>query len=144
VTALLGRRLTICWWLTVAGQSASRQSTSRTIKLNCAQRADATYCTRRSADILSYVADQQRRRDRAATSSLFAALQPIRPSFSLEQKLFSVASENKVSPRGRRDDMPSADGSSTLAKIAADLRRVRSPHISGGRRWLSCRQPACL
>ena len=22
--------------------------------------------------------------------------------------------------------------------------QVRSPHISGGRRWLSCRQPACL
>ena len=22
--------------------------------------------------------------------------------------------------------------------------RVRSPHISGGRRWISCRQPACL
>ena len=22
--------------------------------------------------------------------------------------------------------------------------RLRSPHISGGRRWLSCRQPACL
>ena len=22
--------------------------------------------------------------------------------------------------------------------------RVRSPHILGGRRWLSCRQPACL
>jgi len=29
---------------------------------------------------------------------------------------------NKVSPRGLRDDMPPADGSSTVAKIAADLR----------------------
>ena len=29
---------------------------------------------------------------------------------------------NKVSPRERRDDMPPADGSSTVAKIAADLR----------------------
>jgi len=29
---------------------------------------------------------------------------------------------NKVSPRQRRDDMPPADGSSTVAKIAADLR----------------------
>ena len=28
----------------------------------------------------------------------------------------------KVSPRERRDDMPPADGSSTVAKIAADLR----------------------
>jgi len=38
---------------------------------------------------------------------------------------------------GVRDDMPPADGSLTVAKIAADLR----PYISGGR---SCRQPACL
>ena len=29
---------------------------------------------------------------------------------------------NKVSPRRRRDDMLPADGSSTVAKIAADLR----------------------
>ena len=30
---------------------------------------------------------------------------------------------NKVSPRGRRDDMPpAADGSPTVTKIAADLR----------------------
>jgi len=29
---------------------------------------------------------------------------------------------NKVSHRGRRDDMPPADGSSTMAKISADLR----------------------
>jgi len=39
---------------------------------------------------------------------------------------------NKVSPGGLRDDMPPADGSLTVAKIAADLR----PYISGGR---SCR-----
>ena len=29
-------------------------------------------------------------------------------------------------------------------KIVADLRQVRNPHISCGRRWLSCRQPVCL
>jgi len=29
---------------------------------------------------------------------------------------------NKLSPRGRRDDMLPADGSSTVAKIAVDLR----------------------
>ena len=29
---------------------------------------------------------------------------------------------NKASPREPRDDMPPADGSSTVAKIAADLR----------------------
>ena len=59
---------------------------------------------------------------------------------------------------------PPADGSSTVAyrfaptvKPSASVHgsqnrggstpvrgRVRSPHISGGRRWLSCRQPACL
>jgi len=32
------------------------------------------------------------------------------------------ATLDKVSPRGRRDDRPPADGSSTTAKIAADLR----------------------
>ena len=35
--------------------------------------------------------------------------------------------------RGRRDDMPPADGSSAVAKIAA----VRSPHISGSQRAYS-------
>ena len=39
---------------------------------------------------------------------------------------------------------------SMVVRLAADLRctsvrgQVRSPHISGGRRWLRCRQPACL
>jgi len=30
--------------------------------------------------------------------------------------------KNEEAPRGRRDDMPPTDGSSTVAKIAADLR----------------------
>jgi len=53
---------------------------------------------------------------------------------------------NKVSPRGRRDDMPPADGSSVQKsrRIYVRPRTGRSPHISAGRRWLSCRQPACL
>jgi len=46
----------------------------------------------------------------------------------------------KVSPRGRRDDMPPtpANGSSTVAKIAADLRpsadgsAVRTSLVTGG------------
>ena len=32
------------------------------------------------------------------------------------------AGGNKVSPRRRRDDIPPANGSSTVAKISADLR----------------------
>ena len=43
-----------------------------------------------------------------------------------------------------RDDMPPADGSSTRGGSTSVRGRVRSPHISGGRRWLSYRQPACL
>ena len=45
---------------------------------------------------------------------------------------------NKVLPRGRRDDMPTADGSSTVAKIAADLcpsadgSAVRTSLVAGG------------
>ena len=50
----------------------------------------------------------------------------------------------KLSPRGRRDDMPPADGSSTRGGSTSVRGRVRSPHTSGGGRWLSCRQPACL
>jgi len=53
-------------------------------------------------------------------------------------------SVTKLSPRGRRDDMPSADASSTRDGFTSVRGRVRSPHTSGGRRWLSCRQPACL
>jgi len=53
--------------------------------------------------------------------------------------LNSIAStDNKLSPRGRRDDMsPHADGSSTVGGKnrggSTSVRgRVRSPHISGG------------
>ena len=48
----------------------------------------------------------------------------------------------QVSPRGRRlrdDKPPAADGSSIQKS-----RRISPSAISGGRRWLSCRQPACL
>ena len=51
---------------------------------------------------------------------------------------------NKLSPRGRRDDMLPADGSSTRGGSTSVRGRVRSPHTSGGGRWLSCRQPSCL
>ena len=40
---------------------------------------------------------------------------------------------------------PPADGSSTVAKIAAIyVRPWTGPHIYSGRRWLRCRQPARL
>jgi len=45
---------------------------------------------------------------------------------------------NKLSPRGRRDDNAPAYGSSTVAKIAADLRlspggsAVRTSLVAGG------------
>jgi len=38
-----------------------------------------------------------------------------------------MRANNKVLPRGRRDDMPTADGSSTVAKIAADLQLYVRP-----------------
>jgi len=37
-----------------------------------------------------------------------------------------------------------ADGSSTRGGSTSVRGQVRSPRISGGRRWLCCRQPACL
>jgi len=49
-----------------------------------------------------------------------------------------MRANNKVLPRGRRDDMLTADGSSTVAKIAADLRpsadgsAVRTSLVAGG------------
>ena len=51
-----------------------------------------------------------------------------------------TAHQNKVSPRRRRrrDDMPRWQKSTSVHG------RARSPDISGGRRGLSCRQPACL
>ena len=46
--------------------------------------------------------------------------------------------DNKLSPRGRQDDMPSP----MAVRLAADLRP--SADRSAVRTWLSCRQPACL
>jgi len=49
---------------------------------------------------------------------------------------------------GRRDDMPPRrwqfDGGKNRGGSTSVRGPVRSPHISGGRRWLSCRQPVCL
>jgi len=44
----------------------------------------------------------------------------------------------KLSPRGRRDDMPPP----MAVRLAADLRP--SADWSAVRTWLSCKQPACL
>ena len=46
---------------------------------------------------------------------------------------------NKDRPRGGRDDMRPP-----WQKSRRIYGRLRCPHISDGRRWRSCRQPACL
>jgi len=77
--------------------------------------------------------------------------------------LFVCPCSKKVSPRERRDDMPppmavrrrhivsppirpsvSVHGSKNRCGSTSVRGPIRSPHISDGRRWLSCRQPACL
>jgi len=45
-------------------------------------------------------------------------------------KEYQEIDETKLSPRGRRDDMPPADGSSTHGGSTSVRGRVRSPHIS--------------
>ena len=60
-----------------------------------------------------------------------------------------IWSKNKVSPRGRRDDMHAPrrwrwQKSRRIYQSTFVRGRVRSPHISGGQRRLSCRQQACL
>ena len=45
----------------------------------------------------------------------------------------SFRGDNKLSQRGRLDDMPPADGSLTCGGSMSIRVRVRSPHISGGR-----------
>jgi len=71
------------------------------------------------------------------------------PTFTLNPAL--LANSNKLSPRGRRDDMAGYasrrwqfDGGKNRGGSTSVRGRFRSPHISGGRQWLSCRQPACL
>jgi len=55
-----------------------------------------------------------------------------------EESTVGRTSETRYRPGGRRDDMPPADGSSTVAKIAADLRpsadgsAVRTSLAAGG------------
>ena len=58
--------------------------------------------------------------------------------------LWLIPLVDEVSPRGRRDDMPPRRWQFDGGKNRGGSIRVRSPHISGGRWWLSCRQPACL
>jgi len=43
---------------------------------------------------------------------------------------FSSYAVNKLSPRGRRDDMPPADGSSTRGGSTSVRERVRSPPMA--------------
>ena len=52
---------------------------------------------------------------------------------------YAVGAARRYAPRRWQFDSGKNRGGSTSVR-----RRVRSPHICGGRRWLSCRQPACL
>jgi len=56
------------------------------------------------------------------------------------------ASNNKLSSPGGETicPPPMALRSNNRGGSTSVRGRVRSPHISGGRRWLSCRQPACI
>jgi len=56
--------------------------------------------------------------------------------FLLCKQAIAPGATRRYAPRGWRSKNR---GGSTSVRG-----RVRSPHISGGRRWLSCRQPACL
>ena len=74
---------------------------------------------------------------------IFGYFSPASPHVSS----LNYARSHKVSLRGRRDDMPPppmAVRSKNRGGSTSVHGRVRSSHISGGRRWISCRQPACL
>ena len=80
-----------------------------------------------TADELNWTELQFANSMQPCSSARTAALQPI--NFVTPTRV-----TNKLSPRGRRDDMPP----STAVRLAADLRpsvrgRARSPQISGGR-----------
>ena len=82
-------------------------------------------CTRHS--VSPYVCDSATVVAQAATDpllSLFTHTHTAHAVFTAPRPERHPPSDflNKVSPRGLRDDMPPADGSSTVAKIAADLR----------------------
>ena len=76
---------------------------------------------------VAYVTDRQ-------TETTATSLSPI----VLCNSCAMITFKKKVSPRGRRDDMLPADGSSMVAKIAADLRpsadgsAVRTSLVAGG------------
>jgi len=58
-------------------------------------------------------------------------------------KQSELCTKQVIAPGAARRYAP-ADGSSTRGGSTSVRGRVRSPHISGGRPWLSCRRPACL
>jgi len=58
-----------------------------------------------------------------------------RAHVKIASRIVSYRHFNKVSPRGRRDDIYLADGSSTVAKIAADLVRPRTGPQSAHLWW---------
>jgi len=59
----------------------------------------------------------------------------------------SIDAKQGIAPGAARRYAPRRwqfDGGKNRGGSTSVRGRVRSPHISGGRRWLSCRQPACL
>jgi len=64
--------------------------------------------------------------------------------FSITARRVQRYNITKVLPAERRDDMHPPMVVQRWQKSTSVHGHVCSPHISGGRRWLSCRQPACL
>ena len=95
---------------------------------------------RRRGDILSYNGPRFRQ-------DFWKKVRKELPTLSLYIlcKLYSNDSTPKRSKQ-RRDDMPPPMASRFKNRGGSTPVRgwVRSPHISGGWRWLSCGQPACI
>jgi len=80
-------------------------------------------------------------------SCIATALLSPRLSDSRILRFFTLSVYNKLSPRGGGETIcrpPMAVRSKNRGGSTSVRGRVHSPHISGSRRWLSYRQPACL
>ena len=92
----------------------------------------------------------------ALTGCQCPASKPAVLSSSDQRKALTKQYRRRYRPEGRRDDMPpptayryAANQAICVSPRIQKSRRIyvrprTGPHISGGRRWLSCRQPACL
>ena len=94
---------------------------------------------RHSSDLRQTETD--RHRHRATANAVSAAQRRASKIAKSARRTKSVNVENKLSPRGRRDDMPAADGSPTRGgSTSVRGRGPQSVHL-----WWpdSCRQPTC-